>query len=286
MKPVRVLFVCVENAGRSQMAEAFARLHGGNDLDAQSAGSRPCGVINPKAIVAMRDRGYDLTRHRSKSVDEIRGPFDAVVTMGCGDACPMIQAGRRVDWDIPDPGGMDQSGVNEVRDTIEQKVTELLRSLRGPGASKGWTLRPAHAGDLRAVHALLRSCRLPAEMSHEQLAGSYVVAEMERELVGVAGVEQHGSHGLLRSVAVPPHLRGSGIGAALVADRIAWTGARGMASLYLLTMDAEGYFARHGFVRADRASAPAEIKTSSQFTQLCPASAVLMKLVTGKSSWA
>ena len=129
MKKLRVLFLCVENAGRSQMAEAFARIHGGEDLEAQSAGSRPSGVISSKAIVAMRGRGYDLSGHRSKSVDEIQGPFEAIVTMGCGDACPAVQARRRIDWDIPDPKGMDQAGVDALRDLIEQKVMARLTSL-------------------------------------------------------------------------------------------------------------------------------------------------------------
>ncbi len=84
----RVLFVCVENANRSQMAEAFARLHGGPGVEALSAGSKPSGLINPKAIRFMAERGYDLGRHASKSLDEIGGEFDAVITMGCGDSCP------------------------------------------------------------------------------------------------------------------------------------------------------------------------------------------------------
>jgi protein-tyrosine-phosphatase/N-acetylglutamate synthase-like GNAT family acetyltransferase len=277
MKRRRVLFVCIENAGRSQMAEAFARMHGGNDFEAESAGSRPSGSINPRAIVAMHERGYDLAPHRSKSIDEIRGPFEAVVTMGCGDGCPMVRAGQRIEWDIPDPKGLDQIGVNAVRDLIEQKVKELLASLR-LRSSAAWTLRPAHAGDLGAAQSLLRSCALPAEITANQLAEAYVIAEMEREVVGVAGVEQYGSHGLLRSVAVVPRLRGSGLGAALVAERIAWADSRGIASLFLLTMNADRYFARHGFVPVERAAAPGEIRAGSQFQELCPASAILMKL--------
>src|SRR5262245_33992326 len=100
----RVLFVCVENSNRSQMAQAFARIHGGDSVDALSAGSRPSGKVNPKAIEAMRELGYDLTTHHSKSLDDLlAGTFDATVTMGCGDACPNIPARVREDWQIPDP---------------------------------------------------------------------------------------------------------------------------------------------------------------------------------------
>src|SRR5947208_6146447 len=85
----RVLFVCVENSNRSQMAEAFARIHGGDRVDALSAGSRPSGRINPKAVAAMAELGYELSRHHSKGLAGLPDfEFDAAVTMGCGDACP------------------------------------------------------------------------------------------------------------------------------------------------------------------------------------------------------
>jgi arsenate reductase (thioredoxin) len=125
----RVLFVCVENANRSQMAEAFAHLHGGDGVEALSAGSRPSGVINPKAIRFMAELGYDLARHDSKSLDEIDGDFDAVITMGCGDHCPWIAAKRREDWGLPDPKHMDDADYRAVRDDISARVKALLDSL-------------------------------------------------------------------------------------------------------------------------------------------------------------
>jgi protein-tyrosine-phosphatase len=126
----RVLFVCVENSNRSQMAEAFARIHGGGGVEAHSAGSRPSGRINPKAIESMREVGYDLMAHRSKSLDEIpAGPYDAAVTMGCGDACPNVPARIREDWQIPDPRDMPPEEFRHVRDLIERKVKELLGRL-------------------------------------------------------------------------------------------------------------------------------------------------------------
>lgn len=125
----RVLFVCVENANRSQMAEAFARIFGGAGVEALSAGSRPSGVINPKAIRFMSEVGYDLTSHESKSLDDIEGEFDAVVTMGCGDECPWVPAKRRDDWALPDPKHMDDDGYRTVRDEIASRVRTLLASL-------------------------------------------------------------------------------------------------------------------------------------------------------------
>ena len=128
--PKIVLFVCVENSNRSQMAEAFARIHGGEGIAAASSGSRPSGVVNPRAIQFMAELGYDLTTHGSKPLDEFNGKTVAVaVTMGCGDECPLVKAERREDWQIPDPKHMPDEQYREVRDLIEQKVKALLVKL-------------------------------------------------------------------------------------------------------------------------------------------------------------
>lgn len=125
-----VLFVCVENSNRSQMAEAFARIHGAGRVAAASAGSRPSGRINPKAIEAMHELGYDLSTHASKGLDEFNGrAVDVAVTMGCGDECPLVRAGRRVDWQIPDPRDMTPEEFRGVRDLIGQKVRDLIAGL-------------------------------------------------------------------------------------------------------------------------------------------------------------
>jgi arsenate reductase len=128
-----VLFVCVENSNRSQMAEAFARMHGAGRVEAASAGSRPSGRINPKAIAAMAELGYDLTAHASKGLEEFNGrAVDVAVTMGCGDECPLVVAARREDWQIPDPREMSPEQFRGVRDLIESKVAGLLASLSRP----------------------------------------------------------------------------------------------------------------------------------------------------------
>jgi arsenate reductase len=126
----RVLFVCVENSNRSQMAEAFARLLGGDVVEAFSAGSRPSGVINPKAIAAMQELGYDLSAHGSKSLDELPDvQFDFVATMGCGDECPYIRARTRTDWALPDPKHMSPEEYRGVRDQIREHVRAMLAEL-------------------------------------------------------------------------------------------------------------------------------------------------------------
>ena len=130
MATKRVVFVCVENSNRSQMAEAFARMLGGDRVEAFSAGSRPSGRVNPKAVEAMREVGYDLTAHTSKGLDAFNGTeIDAAVTMGCGDACPLVNAARRFDWQIPDPKELPPEEFRQVRDLIGQKMRELLAEL-------------------------------------------------------------------------------------------------------------------------------------------------------------
>ena len=98
-------------------------------VEAFSAGSRPSGRINPKAIRFMGELGYDLSTHASKSLDQMEGDFDAVITMGCGDNCPWIPAKRREDWGLPDPRDMDDDGYRMVRDDIGRRVQALLASL-------------------------------------------------------------------------------------------------------------------------------------------------------------
>ena len=127
----KVLFVCIENSNRSQIAQAFTKMLAGNEVEAYSAGSKPSGIINPKAIAAMKELHYDLAGHESKSLDNVKAyaPFDAVVTMGCGDACPWMPAKKFIDWQIPDPRNMEPAEFNQVRDLIKQKVEMLLSTL-------------------------------------------------------------------------------------------------------------------------------------------------------------
>ena len=124
---MRIVFVCVENSCRSQIAEAFARMANRADIEVFSSGSRPSGVVNPKAIASMRRLGYDLSTHRSKGLDELpQVEFDWAITMGCGDECPYLRASNRADWGIPDPKFLADAEFDAVRDLISNKVRELL----------------------------------------------------------------------------------------------------------------------------------------------------------------
>ena len=113
------------------MAQAFAIKHGYNKVRPYSAGSRPSGVINPKAIAAMKEISYDLSVHESKSLLQLpHVPYEYVITMGCGDACPYVKANHREDWNIPDPRNMNEKEFRKVRDLIETKVKELLEKIK------------------------------------------------------------------------------------------------------------------------------------------------------------
>lgn len=126
----RVLFVCVENSCRSQMAEAFAGIHGKGILVANSAGSRASGSVNEKAINSMKEVSYDLGSHKSKSLNDIpKIEYDFAITMGCGDECPYVKAKQRQDWAIPDPKNMNEQDFNKVRNLIEEKILSLINSI-------------------------------------------------------------------------------------------------------------------------------------------------------------
>jgi len=122
-----VLFICVENSCRSQIAEAFGNMYGQEIIKPYSSGSRPTGIVNAKAIESMQAVGYDLSAHSSKALNEIPDiEYALLITMGCGDACPNIKASERQDWDIPDPKHMDMQAFAEVRDLICEKVNNLI----------------------------------------------------------------------------------------------------------------------------------------------------------------
>lgn len=125
-----VLFVCVHNAGRSQMAAGYLRDLGGDRVDVRSAGSEPKEQINPVAIEAMAEEGIDIAGNTPKilTVDAVR-ESDVVITMGCGDACPIFPGKRYEDWELEDPAGKDLETVRRVRDDIRARVEALLAEL-------------------------------------------------------------------------------------------------------------------------------------------------------------
>ena len=133
---IRILFVCVENSCRSQMAEGFARKFGGDKIEVYSAGSKPSGVVNPDAIKVMREISIDISGQTSKGFELLpHNKFDYIVTMGCKDLCPYFPARERIDWQIEDPKGKDLDFFIKMRDLIGEKVQSLIKHVR-PGGSE------------------------------------------------------------------------------------------------------------------------------------------------------
>ena len=128
----RVLFVCVHNAGRSQMAAALLARHAGDRIDVRSAGSAPADEINPAVLTVMRELGIDLARAQPRLLDpEEVAHTDVVVTMGCGDACPVFPGTRYLDWPLDDPAGKDLDDVRRIRDEIDTLVRDLVEAVTG-----------------------------------------------------------------------------------------------------------------------------------------------------------
>jgi arsenate reductase (thioredoxin) len=125
-----VLFVCVHNAGRSQMAAALLERHARGRVRVRSAGTAPSDQIAPNVVAAMAERGLDVASARPRGLsDEDVRDADVVITMGCGDACPVVPGTRYVDWDLPDPAGKPLAQVRPIRDDIERRVLDLVREL-------------------------------------------------------------------------------------------------------------------------------------------------------------
>ena len=131
MSKPSVLFVCVHNAGRSQMAAGWLRQLGGDAVEVRSAGSEPADQINPVAVEAMREVGIDITANKPKILDYATAEAsDVIITMGCGDVCPAFPGKRYEDWKLNDPAGQDLAMVRGVRDEIRTRVESLLADLR------------------------------------------------------------------------------------------------------------------------------------------------------------
>lgn len=133
-----VLFVCVQNAGRSQMAAALMDHFAGGRVNVRSAGSAPGEEINPNVVMAMAELGLDLSKEFPKPMtDEVVKAADAVITMGCGDACPIYPGKRYEDWDVDDPAEADLEGVRRIRDEIAERVRALLAEVAPEDGSTG-----------------------------------------------------------------------------------------------------------------------------------------------------
>ncbi|MEQ1872455.1 MAG: arsenate reductase ArsC [Ilumatobacteraceae bacterium] len=128
-----ILFLCVHNAGRSQMAAGFARALGGDALVVHSAGSEPAEQVNASAVAAMAELGIDIAAAvPQRWTTELLGQVDVIVTMGCGDTCPVYPGKRYLDWTLDDPRGLDVEAVRPIRDVIKARVVDLLTELGVP----------------------------------------------------------------------------------------------------------------------------------------------------------
>ena len=127
----KILFVCIENSCRSQMAEGFAKFYGRDKIEVFSAGSNPSGKVDQIAIEIMKEKGIDISSQRSKGFNDLPyKSFDYVITMGCGDVCPFVPAKERIEWEIEDPKGKTKGEFREAREVIEKKVKEFLKRLK------------------------------------------------------------------------------------------------------------------------------------------------------------
>ncbi|ONK16137.1 arsenate reductase ArsC [Streptomyces sp. MP131-18] len=130
-----VLFVCVHNAGRSQMAAGFLTHLAGDRVEVRSAGSLPAGQVNPAAVEAMREAGVDISAEQPKALDpEAVRASDYVITMGCGDACPFFPGKKYLDWQLADPAGRDVAAVRPIRDEIRARIEELIAEIDAAAA--------------------------------------------------------------------------------------------------------------------------------------------------------
>lgn len=275
--PRHLLFLCVANSARSQMAEGIARALAPASTRISSAGSRPTGV-NPLAVAALAEVGIDLSGQRSKGMEEIPADVDAVITLCEEEVCPVwLGQATRLHWGLPDPAtaaGGDAARLDAFRRVRDELRTRLAAVFRQPDAD-AIRYGPAAPEELGAIRALLERLHLPAS----DVGGphqAFIAARSGDELVGCVALERYGDAALLRSLAVVPRLQGAGLGKALHAQVLAEAGRQGVRALYLLTTTADRFFARAGFTRIDRASVPAALSASAEFRSLCPASAVCM----------
>ncbi|MGA2327395.1 MAG: arsenic resistance N-acetyltransferase ArsN2 [Bryobacteraceae bacterium] len=281
----RILILCTGNSARSQMAEALLKSYDAR-LEVWSAGTEPAARVHPNAVRVMEEIGIDISDARPKSVELfLAQPFHYVITV-CGQAeasCPAFHGAvrRRLHFPFDDPaaarGAEEQvlEAFRRVRDQMSVRFRDFyLANIRAATPR----LRPARQGDLEAARRLLIECELGAEGLETQFPDGYAVVDSGGELAGVAGMEVYGEDGLLRSVAVAPEHRGTGQGALLVRNRLEWAAKHRLRAVYLLTTTAADFFARMGFWPVERESVPEGIRTSEEYSRVCPASATVMCL--------
>jgi arsenate reductase len=276
----KVLFACVHNAGRSQMAAAlFNRYADPQKAVAISAGTQPGTRVHPEVLETMKELDVDLSQVSPQFLsDELAASVNVLVTMGCGEACPVVPGVERHDWPLEDPKGKPIERVRDIRKQVRDRTKALL-------AEKGWLLQPdatvevvpARREDEGAVRSLLTESALPVEGVDVGFPQRFVVARVDGRVVGCAGIEVYGADGLLRSLAVGRAGRNRGLGSRLVEDCRKAAALDGLSSLYLITTTAAVFFEGLGFERIERTSVPAGIRSSAEFASICPSSAAVLR---------
>jgi N-acetylglutamate synthase-like GNAT family acetyltransferase len=225
----------------------------------------------------MREVGVDLSGIRPQKLTTVLAKESALlVTMGCGESCPVVPGLERDDWPLEDPKGRAPERVRELRDEIRKRVWKLLTE-RGWAVPVGQDLRDSRPDDDPQLRAFLKASGLPVD-DVEIGRQEYLLACEGERIVGSVGLEVAFEDALVRSLAVAPDRRGLGLGKRLLEVAIQRARIRSIRTLYALTMTAEAFAAAQGFVRISRAEVPAAIASLPQFGALCPVTAVCMRL--------
>ncbi len=272
----KIVFACVHNAGRSQMAAAFFnRIVDPKRAAALSAGTHPAPQVHPEVVQAMREHGIDLSAAIPQRLTrEMVVGAGWLITMGCGDECPILPGVRREDWPFADPQGLDLDAVCAIREQVRARVEAFARR---EGLAEAPTISAATHDELPAILAFLASNGLP-EAGLAEHATDLLVARQGSELIGTAALEIYGHEALLRSVAVSPYARGTGLGISLTLAALERARRGGAARVFLLTETAPVFFRKFGFADVDRGFVPDSIRATVEFGSACPASARVMAL--------
>jgi arsenate reductase len=271
----KVIFACVHSAGRSQMAAAFFNhLADLSRVRAISAGTEPAARVHPEVVAAMREVGIDLEGARPQRLTpDLARDARWLVTMGCGEECPIVPGVQREDWALQDPKGQSLDAVRAIREDVRARVEAF--ALRAGYASP--LIESGSRDTLPEVRAFLAANALPDAGLADHVA-ELLIARQDGRLVGTAALEIHGGDALLRSVAVDPSLRGTGLGQRLARAALDRAKDRGVMRVFLLTETATTFFPRFGFTTIDRSAVPASIRATVEFSSACPASAQVMAL--------
>jgi arsenate reductase len=256
-------------------AAIFNQLANPASARALSAGTNPGEHVHPEVVTTMREIGVDLSDIRPQQLTTtLAKEASLLITMGCGESCPVVPGLERDDWPLEDPKGKSPDRVRQIRDEIRKRVWRLLAE-RGWSMPVGQDLRDSRPDDDPQLRTFLEASGLPVD-DVETGRQEYLLAREGERIVGSVGLEVVGEDALVRSLAVAPDRRGLGLGKRLLEAAIQRARIRGIKMLYALTITAEAFAAAQGFVRISRVEVPEAIASLPQFRALCPATAVCM----------